>query len=141
MGMTDTPIKKERPLSPHLQVYSPQITSVSSILHRMAGIALALGLFLVTWGLLALADGRESFEFFLEFCKSTIGQIMLVGWTAAFFYHMSTGLRHFILDAGFLYEEKMASLSGYIVILIAAVLTAATWGYIYRDVLLGGGAS
>ena len=139
--MTDTPVKKERPLSPHLQIYKLGITGYSSILHRMSGIALMLGLFLITWGLLALANGRESFELFLGFCQSTIGQLMLFGWTAAFFYHLSTGIRHFILDAGFLFEKQTASRAGWVVILIAAILTFATWGYIYKDVLMGGGAS
>jgi len=138
--MTDTVIKKERPLSPHLQIYKPQITSMSSILHRMTGIALTLGLFLMSWGLIALADGRESYDYFMNFCTSIIGQIMLAGWTGAFFYHMCTGLRHFILDSGFLYEKKLAAVSGFIVIALAVILTALTWGYIYRDVILGGGA-
>jgi succinate dehydrogenase / fumarate reductase cytochrome b subunit len=136
--MTDTSIQKERPLSPHLQVYKPQITSISSILHRMAGVFLTFGLFLITWGLIALADGSESFECFVEFCASTFGQIVLVGWSAAFYYHMSTGLRHFILDSGFLFEKKAASVSGFVVIAIAAILTALTWGYIYKDMLIGG---
>lgn len=104
----------------------------------MAGVFLTFGLFLVTWGLIALADGRESFECFVEFCSSPFGQIVLVGWSAAFYYHMSTGLRHFILDSGLLFEKKAASLSGFIVIAIAAILTALTWGYIYKDVLMGG---
>jgi len=139
--MTDTIIKKERPLSPHLQVYKPQITSISSILHRMAGIALTLGLFLVAWGLVALADGRESYEFFMGFCTSVVGQLMLMGWSMAFFYHMCMGIRHFILDSGFLYEKKAASLSGWIVITLACLMTMTTWVYIYRDVIFGGGAS
>lgn len=137
--MTDTHIKKERPLSPHLQIYKPQITSISSILHRMTGVALTLGLFLVTWGLVALADGRESFEFFLGFCSSTLGQIMLIGWTGAFYYHMCTGIRHFILDAGYLYEKETAAKSGFIVILLAFLMTAGTWVYIYKDILFNGG--
>lgn len=136
--MTDTSIKKERPLSPHLQIYKPQITSISSILHRLAGVALTIGLFVVTWGLIALADGRESFEFFTTFFASTIGQIILFAWTGAFFYHMCTGLRHFILDAGFLYEKGTAAKSGFIVIFLAAFMTFATWAYIYRDTILGG---
>lgn len=138
--MSDNPIKKERPLSPHLQVYKPQITSMSSILHRMTGIALTLGLFMVTWGLIALADGRESFEYFMDFSKSIVGQIMLIGWTGAFFYHMCTGIRHFILDAGFLYEKNIAAKSGFVVIGMAVVMTFATWAYIYRDAIMGGGA-
>jgi len=138
MFMNDTPIKKERPLSPHLQIYKPQITSISSILHRLTGVALTLGLFLVTWGLIALADGRDSFEFFIDFCASTLGQIMLIGWSGAFFYHMCTGLRHFVLDAGFLYEKKNTAISGFAVIGIAIVLTLATWIYIYRAMIFGG---
>ncbi len=136
--MTDTLSKKERPLSPHLQVYKPQITSISSILHRLAGIALTIGLFLFTWGLLSLADGRESFECFMDFCKSPLGQVLLVGWTGAFYYHMSTGVRHFILDSGYLFEKKAASMSGFVTIGLAVLLTAITWGYIYKDTLMGG---
>lgn len=127
--------QSDRPLSPHLQVYSPQITSVSSILHRMSGVALAIGLFFVTWGLLSLSYGRESYTAFMDFCKSPLGQIMLAGWTAAFFYHMCTGIRHFILDAGYLYERETAARSGYIVILAAALLTAGLWAYIYSDTI------
>ena len=136
--MTDTPLKKERPLSPHLQIYKPQITSISSILHRLSGVALTLGLFMMAWALIALASGRESYEFFIEFCQSILGQLILIGMTGAFFYHMSTGLRHFILDSGFLYEKKIASLSGWIVLAIATVLTGATWAYIYRGMFIGG---
>jgi len=139
MNTSDTPIQKERPLSPHLQVYKPQITSVSSILHRMAGIALMLGLFVVTWGLLALANGRETYDFFIMVTTSIFGQCLLAGWSAAFFYHLCTGIRHFILDAGYLYDKKIASLSGWIVILCALTMTLATWGYIYRDVILNNG--
>jgi len=137
--MSEEEIKnKPRPLSPHLQVYRPQITSISSILHRVSGIALMMGLFLITWGIIALASGREAYEFFIFFCTSIPGQIMLVGWTGAFFYHMSTGIRHFILDAGFLYERDTAATSGWVVLLSATVFTLATWGYIYRDVITGG---
>ena len=136
--MTDTPLKKERPLSPHLQIYKPQITSISSILHRLAGVALTMGLFIVTWGLIALADGRESFEFFTGFFASTIGQIILIAWTGAFFYHMCTGLRHFILDAGYLYEKCTAAMSGFIVIALAALKTGGVWAYVYRDMIFGG---
>lgn len=107
----------------------------------MAGVFLAIGLFLVTWGLVALADGRESFEAFIECCQSTLGQILLIGWTGAFYYHMSTGVRHFILDSGYLFEKKAASISGFVVLAIAALLTALTWGYIYKDMIMGGMAS
>jgi succinate dehydrogenase / fumarate reductase cytochrome b subunit len=134
---TQNPAKRERPLSPHLQVYKPQITSMTSILHRASGVAMAFGLFLVTWGLVALAAGRDSFEIFIGFNTSVIGQILLLGWSAAFFYHLSTGIRHLIRDCGYLYENKDSCVSGWICIIAAACLTAAMWGYIYRDMIMG----
>jgi succinate dehydrogenase / fumarate reductase cytochrome b subunit len=87
------------------------------------------------WGLYALADGRETYDAFISFCGSVFGQILLIGWSAAFFYHMSTGIRHFILDAGFLYEKKNTAISGYAVLLIAATLTVALWGSIYGGLI------
>ena len=126
----------ERPLSPHLQIYRPQITSVSSILHRATGVALTIGLVLMTWGLIALASGREAYECFIEFCLSPIGQILLFGWTGAFFYHLSTGIRHFILDSGLLFEKGTAAKSGWVVIASALVLTLGAWGYLYRDTIM-----
>lgn len=137
--MTDTSITKERPLSPHLQVYKPQITSVTSILHRAAGIALTFGLVLMTWALVALASGREAYEFFIAFCLSPIGQIMLAGWSMAFYYHMCTGIRHLIRDCGYMFENKDSCTTGWLAIIVSVALTAGTWGYIYRDVLIGGG--
>ena len=75
---------KERPLSPHLQVYKPQLSSVTSILHRMTGVALSVGFGFVIWGLVALADGRESYESFVAFLSSVAGQIVLAGLSVAF---------------------------------------------------------
>ena len=135
--MTDTPLTKERPLSPHLQIYKPQITSMSSILHRLTGVALTVGLILLTWGLVALASGRESYEFFINFCTSITGQILLAGWTFAFFYHLCSGVRHLIRDCGYLYENKDSVVTGWLVIIISIFLTMAIWGYIYSDTLTG----
>jgi succinate dehydrogenase / fumarate reductase cytochrome b subunit len=106
----------------------------------MTGMALTIGLFLVTWGLLALANGRDSFEFFMAFCTSIFGQILLAGWTAAFFYHFCSGIRHLIRDFGYLYENKHSVVSGWLVIGLAFLMTAALWAYIYRDMITGGGA-
>lgn len=132
--MTDT-VQKERPLSPHLQIYRLPISAITSILHRVTGVALTIGLFLLVWGLMALAGGRESYEFFVEFCSSVIGQIMLIGWSWAFFYHLCTGIRHLIFDAGYLFKIENAIVSGWIVTVTPVLLTAATWAYIY----FGGG--
>ncbi len=72
-----------RPLSPHIQVYRWQVQMVSSILHRATGIALAVGSLLVIWGVIALASGEDSFNSFKACAGSTIGMILLVGWTWA----------------------------------------------------------
>lgn len=135
--MTEQNTPKPRPLSPHLQVYSPQITSMTSIMHRLSGVALAIGLFFVTWALVALANGRESYEFFIAFCLSPIGQIMLAGWTLAFYYHMCTGIRHLIRDCGYLYENRDSVVTGWFVIIFAILFTGVTWGYIYMDWITG----
>lgn len=133
--MSETKVKKERPLSPHLQVYKPQITSISSILHRMAGVVLTLGLFVLVWGLVSLAGGRETYDGFMTCMNSLCGQGILMAWSAAFFYHMCTGIRHFILDSGYLYEKNIAARSGFIVLGVSAVLTVALWGGIYGGLL------
>ena len=134
--MTHTkPTKKDRPLSPHLQIYKPQFSSVTSVLHRATGIALTMGLFIVAWGLVSLASGRESYDLFIEMMGSVLGQIALFVWTAAFFFHLCTGIRHLIRDLGYLYENKDTVWTGYAVIIAAAILTFALWGAIYGGMI------
>ena len=83
-----------RPLSPHLQIYRRQLTSITSILHRFTGIGLAVGLlYLVCW-LTAAASGLEAFDRLQTFNGSIIGRLLLLGWSIAFFYHLLNGLRH-----------------------------------------------
>ena len=89
-----------RPLSPHLQVYRPQLTSVMSILHRLTGIALAVGtLLLVAW-LVAAATSPQAFGAIQAFNGSWIGRVLLFGWSFALFYHLCNGIRHLFWDAG-----------------------------------------
>jgi succinate dehydrogenase / fumarate reductase cytochrome b subunit len=122
-----------RPLSPHLQIYRRQLTSVTSILHRLTGIGLAVGLlYLVCW-LTAAASGLEAFDQLQSFNGSIIGRLLLLGWTVAFFYHLLNGLRHLAWDAGWGFELPTAYKSGYAVFIGTAVLTIGAWliGY-YR---------
>lgn len=126
-----------RPVSPHLQVYKPQLTSFTSILHRFTGIALAAGvLYLLCW-LLAAAHGAESFDRLQEFNGSFIGRILLFGWSVAFFYHLLNGIRHLAWDAGFGFELPAATKSGYAVLIGTAILTIAAWviGYFQMGAL------
>ena len=116
-----------RPLSPHLQIYRRQLTSVTSILHRFTGIGLAVGLlYLVCW-LTAAASGLDAFDRLQSFNGSIIGRLLLFGWTVAFFYHLLNGLRHLAWDAGFGFELPTAYKTGYAVFIGTAVLTIAAW--------------
>ncbi|GAB2178079.1 succinate dehydrogenase, cytochrome b556 subunit [Dongia sp. agr-C8] len=116
-----------RPLSPHLQIYQRQLTSVTSILHRFTGIGLAIGLlYLVCW-LTAAASGLEAFDRLQSFNGSIIGRLLLLGWTVAFFYHLLNGIRHLAWDAGWGFELPAAYKTGYAVLIGTAVLTIAAW--------------
>ena len=120
-----------RPLSPHLQVYKPQLTSVLSILHRATGIALAVGTLLLVWWLVAAATGVNAFADVQAFIGSWIGKLLLLGWSFAIFYHMCNGIRHLFWDAGRGYELETAYATGRIVVAAAIILTigAWLWGY------------
>jgi succinate dehydrogenase / fumarate reductase cytochrome b subunit len=118
---------QQRPLSPHLQIYKPQITSATSIFHRVTGAILMGGLLLVTWGLVALATGEESFNGFLECAGSIFGRIVIFGWSLAFFYHLCSGIRHLIMDTGRLFEMEQAYKAAYTVYAMTLILTIASW--------------
>lgn len=125
---------KERPLSPHLGIYRWRLTMALSIFHRATGVALAVGILMLVWMLVAAATGPEAFDYFMGFATSMIGQIMLFGWTVALFYHLCNGVRHLISDAGYLFKLKNAFMSGYIVLIATALLTAYVWCPFFRGV-------
>lgn len=116
-----------RPLSPHLQVYRPQLTSVLSITHRATGVALAVGTVLLVWWLVAAASGPEQFALAQAFLGSWLGKLLLLGWTIALFYHLGNGIRHLFWDAGYGFEIKTAYASGWAVLAATVVLTAIAW--------------
>ena len=89
-----------RPLSPHLQIYRPQLTSVLSIFPRMTGVGLALGAVLVVWWLIAAATGLEYFGVVDGLLTSWIGHLVLLGMTWALAYHLLNGIRHLVWDIG-----------------------------------------
>ncbi len=122
-----------RPLSPHLQVYRPQLTSVLSITHRATGVALALGTLLLVWWIVAAATGESAFAIVQAFIGSWIGRLLLLGWSFAVFYHLCNGIRHLFWDAGKGFELEIAYMSGKLVIAAAIVLTIATWVWGYSS--------
>ena len=117
----------QRPLSPHLQVYRPQITSLLSIAHRISGIGLSVGAVLFVWQLVAAASGPNAFDGFERFIGSWFGLALLVAWSAAFFYHLANGIRHLVWDAGYGFSIEQTYRSGRLVLAAAAVLTALAW--------------
>lgn len=117
----------ERPLSPHLQVYRPQMTTILSITHRAAGYALALGTVLVVWMLVAAASGASAYNVFQGVVSSPLGKLMLFGWSAALFYHLCNGIRHMFWDMGYLFKIENAYRAGYAVLAVSLLLTAFFW--------------
>lgn len=122
---------KSRPLSPHLQVYRPQITSMTSIAHRITGILLAAGLLLLTYWLLALASGPEAYLRAGEFFRSFIGRLLLLGVVFSFFYHLCNGIRHLVWDTGRGLEIETARKSGFAVVAAACGLTLIYYIFVY----------
>jgi succinate dehydrogenase / fumarate reductase cytochrome b subunit len=125
-----------RPISPHLQVYKPQLTSVLSILHRITGVALAIGTILLVYWLIAAASGPEAFASAEALIGSWLGRVLLLGWTFALYFHLTNGIRHLFWDAGLGFELKTVYASGWTVVALAAILTLIS--FIAGYVLAGG---
>lgn len=117
-----------RPLSPHLQVYRPQLTSMTSITHRLTGILLSLGMVVVVLWVLALAAGPDTFNTLNGWLASPVGMVAMLVWTLSLFYHLLNGIRHLLWDAGWLLDLRGAYASGWTVIVLSLVLTAVVWG-------------
>ncbi len=120
-----------RPISPHLQIYRRQLTSVTSILHRFSGIFLALGVVPLVGWLVAAAAGPAWFDCAQQAAGSIIGRVLLFLWTGAFFYHLLNGLRHLAWDAGWGFELPTAYRTGWAVFILSGVLTVLAWGLGY----------
>jgi succinate dehydrogenase cytochrome b subunit len=117
----------KRPLSPHLQIYRPQLTSVLSITHRLSGVALGVGTLLLVYWLAAAAAGAEAFETAQSFVGSFFGRLLLFGWTIGLFFHLCNGIRHLFWDAGLGFELDEVYRSGWTVVVATAVLSLLVW--------------
>ena len=130
--------KPLRPLSPHLQVYRPQLTSVMSIVHRATGVGLALGLpVLVAW-LAVVASNEQVYDIVAGWFGSPVGLVLLFGWSWAFFYHFCTGIRHLLWDAGFFLDIKNVYRTGWLAFIVSTAVTAYVWLYVLFDWQAGG---
>lgn len=120
-----------RPLSPHLQVYRWQIQMMTSIVHRITGVALAVGTILLVALLVALAAGPYPYEAVRGFCASWLGLILLLGWTWALSFHLLNGIRHLLQDAVMGYSISQFVRNGWLAVIGSFVLTALIWACVF----------
>ena len=118
---------EERPLSPHLTIYRWPITMTLSILHRITGVGLSVGLIAYVLWLEAIAYDFIPFDGVTAVMNSFVGQLFLLGWCFSFFFHLCNGVRHLVWDTGRLFEKKQADRSAWIVLVASIVLTAVYW--------------
>ena len=116
-----------RPLSPHLQVYRPQLTSILSILHRITGVVIWAGAVMMTYWIASATYGPEAFARAQWFLGSWFGRLVLLGLTGASFYHLANGIRHLAWDIGWGYEMDKLNISGWAVLIFTGVMTVLTF--------------
>lgn len=116
-----------RPLSPHLQIYRWPLSMATSILHRITGVALAVGTVLLVWWLAAAAASDDAYATVSWFLRSWIGILCLMGFTVALWYHFCNGIRHLVWDAGFGFAKPQINSSSVFVLAAAGVLSLLTW--------------
>lgn len=121
---------RERPLSPHLQIYKWQVQMTSSILHRATGVALVAGALLVTCGLVALAGGPDGWARFTHYAGSIPGLAVLLGFTWALSFHLINGIRHLLQDGGLGFRIPQFVRSSLISMIGSVVLTTIIWGVV-----------
>jgi succinate dehydrogenase / fumarate reductase cytochrome b subunit len=127
MAMERISRTRARPLSPNIQIYRPQLTSVLSIANRITGVVLSIcAIVLISW-LVAAARGPQAYSSFQGIIVSWPGQILLLAATFAFFLHLCGGIRHLVWDSVRGFELREIYASGWIVVAASTLLTLATW--------------
>ena len=116
-----------KPLSPHLQIYKPQITSILSISHRLTGIILFFSCFLISLWLFSMAFNDRIYGLINIFFSGIIGRIILFFITFSFSYHLLNGIRYLFWDFGYGYQLKNIYLSGMLVILLSLIINIYFW--------------
>ena len=115
--------KSELPISPHLQIYKPQITSILSITHRITGVCLNFLIIFVSLWLLSLSLGENVYNYFMEFSNTIFMKLVMSISIFGLSYHAMNGIRHIFWDFGFFLNNSSALISGIIVVLSAFVLS------------------
>lgn len=132
--MANTGAEDQRPLSPHLQVYKPMLTMMISITHRITGVALYFGTFLIAWWLVAAAAGPDYFSFVNGLFGSWFGRLILLGYTWALIHHALGGVRHLVWDTGRGFDLPVVEWMAKANLAGSIVLTILLWivGYAVR---------
>ena len=117
----------KNPLSPHLQIYRWQISSLLSITHRISGVINLLALILIFFWLIFLSLGENNYQSFLLIINSFFGKFILIGFTWSMSFHLLSGIRHLVWDLGYGFEIRTANITGVIVIISSLALTIIFW--------------
>ena len=127
-------LQDRRPLSPHLQIYRPMLTMMMSIVHRITGVALYVGMVLIAWYLIAAAAGEQAFSRAYGVLASLPGQVILFGFTWALFHHFLGGIRHAIWDTGVAMDAQGREGLAWATLIGGIVLTVGVWiaAYVLR---------
>jgi len=126
--MAQPGLGETRPLSPHLQIWGWHWTMAGSIFHRISGIGLYGGAFLIGAWLVALASGPQTYARFEAVVSSVPGEMLLFAWLNAVLYHLASGLRHLIWDGPMLgFQPRIASLWSMFNFAFALIGAAVIW--------------
>lgn len=121
---------RPRPLSPHLTIWRWGPNMTASIFHRATGVALSIGgLAVLTWWLLAIAEGQDAYDRFNSVARNPIGIVVLIGLTWSFFQHLFSGIRHLVMDSGANFELRPNKISAVLTFVGSLVATAVIWVY------------
>lgn len=126
------PVTTTRPLSPHLTIYRWPVTMMTSITHRVTGMALTVGALILAWWLVAISNGLDGgYQSFMALAASPLGMLVLFGVTWSLAYHFFNGLRHLAWDLGYGFDKKMAERNSVIIfalsLLTALIIFAIVW--------------
>jgi len=119
--------RTQRPLSPHLGIYSWQVSNSLSILHRATGVLLSIAAIVLVGWLITLAAGYEAYTRFMAWLSNPLGILFLFGVTFSFLYHLCNGIRHLFWDAGMGFGQERARQTGLAVVAVSTVMTLAVW--------------
>lgn len=119
----------KRPISPHLGIYKPQMSSVLSILHRITGVAAYIGLVTLIWWLVSVAfsPNNPTDTWFWHFFGGTFGLVILILWSYSLIFHFCTGVRHLFFDAHIGLSLRGLHITGWIALASSFIITAVTW--------------